>query len=252
MRPGRKARRRPEPRATKDGDGVRVREFRAICAALGALMLAAAFAEAETGDGGARGRQLFALCTQCHGVDGGGRREYQAPAIAGLPQWYVSGQLEMFRSGLRGQHFDDAEGMRMRPMSLALASDADLQAVSAHTASLPLVPQASTLPGNAAVGSAYYGPCIGCHGLQGEGREPLFAPPLVGQSDWYLLSAMQKYKAGARGYGLRGGDHPPALAQRAALAQGMAGFSQVLASEQAILDVIAYILSLEPSGGGGE
>jgi len=231
-----------------------VREFRATCAALltgGALMLAAAFAQAETGDGGARGRQLFDLCTQCHGADGGGRQEYQAPAIAGLPQWYVAGQLEMFRAGLRGQHFDDAEGMRMRPMTLALASNADLQAVSAHTASLPPVPQAATLSGNAAAGSAYYGPCIGCHGLQGEGREPLFAPPLVGQSDWYLLSAMQKYKAGARGYGLRGGDHPPALAQRAALAQGMAGFSQVLTSEQAILDVIAYILSLEQQNAGG-
>ena len=41
-----------------------------------------------------RGEQLFALCTQCHATDGGGNSEALAPAIAGLPVWYVQKQLQ--------------------------------------------------------------------------------------------------------------------------------------------------------------
>ena len=41
----------------------------------------------------ARGAELFGLCSQCHGEQGAGNQLALAPAIAGLPQWYVEAQL---------------------------------------------------------------------------------------------------------------------------------------------------------------
>ena len=65
------------------------------------------------------GEELFAACKSCHGVDGYGQENIAAPAIAGLPVWYVEAQLVKFRTGVRGAHPDDFEGLRMRPMSQA-------------------------------------------------------------------------------------------------------------------------------------
>ena len=102
--------------------------------ALAALVAALLALPASAQDPVDRGRELFALCTQCHMADGRGSHLALAPAIAGLPQWYVVAQLQKFRAGYRGQHFDDIAGMRMRPMSLALADDADVAAVAAYAA----------------------------------------------------------------------------------------------------------------------
>src|SRR6267378_13981 len=108
----------------------------------------------------ARGQQLFALCAQCHGGDAGGSPETLAPAIAGLPAWYVAGQLLKFRSGGRGTHFDDISGMRMRPMSMWLRSDEDVANVAAYVASLLKPNPAPTLTGgNAETGKQRYVPC---------------------------------------------------------------------------------------------
>lgn len=63
------------------------------------------------------GRELFAACATCHGVQGEGNVSIQAPSIAALPAWYVEVQLLKFRTGARGAHPDDLEGLRMRPMS---------------------------------------------------------------------------------------------------------------------------------------
>src|SRR5687768_8589895 len=84
-----------------------------------------------------RGRVLFATCTPCHGGDGEGNEDYGAPAIAGLPDWYLETQLEHFREGIRGAHPDDAAGLRMRPMVQTLRSEPDRRSVAAYVASLP-------------------------------------------------------------------------------------------------------------------
>src|SRR5262249_49136736 len=148
----------------------------------------------------ARGKELFALCSQCHGDNAGGDPDTLAPAIAGLPQWFVVGQLQKFRSGGRGTHFDDISGMRMRPMSLWLRSDEDVANVAAYVSSLPRVnPKPRLMGGNAETGKQRYMPCTACHGPNGEGNQALNAPPLAGGSDWYQLTALQKFKAGVRG-----------------------------------------------------
>ena len=35
-------------------------------------------------------------CAQCHGADGRGNESISAPAIAGLPDWYIERQLNYF------------------------------------------------------------------------------------------------------------------------------------------------------------
>ena len=185
----------------------------------------------------ARGEELFELCAQCHGDDGAGNAEALAPAIGGLPAWYVSGQLHKFRNGGRGTHFDDISGMRMRPMSLWLRNDEDVADVTAYVASLAKPTPARTLTaGNAENGKQKYLVCTSCHGANGEGNQALNAPPLAGMSDWYQLTALQKFKAGVRGTNPK--DTTGML---------MRPMSMTLADEQAMMDVIAYIATLTPA-----
>jgi len=181
-----------------------------------------------------RGREIFALCTQCHLADGAGSRLALAPAIAGLPEWYVVAQLQKFRAGHRGQHFDDIAGMRMRPMSLALANDADVAAVAAYVATLaPIAPSPVLEGGDAARGQTLYAPCAACHAPDGSGNQAVFGPPLKHASDWYMLTQLANFRAGVRG--TKAGDTSGAL---------MRPMSMTLADEQAMRDVIAYITTL--------
>jgi len=189
-----------------------------------------AFAQGDAG----RGAELFQLCVQCHGEDGGGDPVSLAPAIAGMDEWYVKAQLGKFRSGARGAHPDDVAGMRMRPMSLSLRDDEQVAAVAAYVASLPRVVPAATLHGgDAARGQALYAPCAACHGPDAAGIQPLNGAPLRASSDWYLFRQMQNFRAGVRGTNPK--DASGAL---------MRPMSMTLADEQQILDVIAYIHTL--------
>lgn len=212
-----------------------------LAAGLGAAMglvlsLSLVAGAAQADETAARGAELFQLCTQCHGANGGGNQEALAPAIAGMPVWYLESQLKKFKSGVRGLHADDTAGLRMYPMSLWLRSEADQKAVAAYVASLPATnpPAVMTEPGNAAAGAGYYAVCSACHGPAAGGNQGMGAPPLKGQSDWYLFESISKYKSGVRGSGP--GD---------ALGSAMVGMAGTLPDEQAIRDVIAHIQSLQ-------
>lgn len=183
-----------------------------------------------------RGAYLFDnYCESCHGAEGAGIANLGAPGIAGLPEWYVRAQLDKFRGGQRGTHFDDIEGMRMRPMSRALTTDADVGYAAAFVASLPAPHAAPTLTGgDAAKGKSAYATCMACHGPDGKGNQALNAPPLAQQDDWYLQRQIQKFRAGIRG----AADGDTTGAQ-------MAPMAATLADEQAILDVVAHIKSLD-------
>jgi cytochrome c553 len=203
---------------------------KSVLAALAVAMLATS-ASAQASD---RGSELYDLCQQCHGTAGGGNAAFLAPAIAGLPQWYVESQLHKFRDGQRGRHFDDIAGMRMRPMSLSLETDADVTAVAGYVASLaPLAPAPVLVGGDAAKGQVLYAPCAACHAPDGSGNPAVFGPPLKHASDWYLLTQLANFRAGVRG--AKPGDTSGAL---------MAPMSRTLLDEQAMKDVIAYIKTL--------
>ena len=183
-----------------------------------------------------RGAELFQLCAACHGEQGQGNALYLAPNIGGLPVWYIEAQLTKFRDGGRGMHFDDHAGMRMRPMALSLRTEHgdDVKDVAAYAASLPDEKPAPTLQGgDAARGAAHYAVCQACHGQNGEGVQATNGPPLAYQDDWYLLSSLERFKAGVRG-------SAPTDANGAV----MRGMAAILTDEQAMKDVIAHITSL--------
>jgi cytochrome c553 len=180
------------------------------------------------------GNELFAACATCHGAAGEGNPSIQAPSIAALPAWYVEAQLVKFRTGARGAHPDDLEGLRMRPMSRQLMNEAEVKAVAAYVAGLTFKKPASTLTGgDAAAGAGAYAVCLACHGPDGKGNQAMNAPPIAGASDWYLLAQLKKFKAGVRG------------ANPADVTGGtMRPMAMTLADEQAMKNVIAHISTL--------
>jgi cytochrome c553 len=182
----------------------------------------------------ASGKEIFELCAQCHGSAGEGNPKYHAPAIAGLPQWYLEAQLKKFKSGVRGGHPLDRTGMMMRPMTLTFRNDADLKTAAAYVATLPKATLASAQPGgDAARGKSLFAGCTACHGADAAGNEAVKAPPLNHASDWYLVEQLKKFKSGIRGFSptdMEGAQMRPMMA--------------TLADEQAIKDVVAHIVTL--------
>ena len=218
----------PDSESVRNQTQMRFTRFLLTTAALVLLSVAPALAD----DG--RGEELFELCVQCHGANGGGDPVALAPAIAGLSEWYLEAQLEKFRSGIRGAHPDDRAGLRMYPMSLSLRDDEDLAAVAAYVSSLPPAnPEPTLAGGEPAHGKLLYTPCIACHGPQADGLEALAGPNLKASSDWYLLRQLNNFKVG-----IRGTDPKDVTGMR------MRPMSMILADEQAMKDVIAYIMTL--------
>jgi cytochrome c553 len=182
-----------------------------------------------------RGAELFQTCAPCHGDAAAGDSEIAAPAIAGLPQWYVEEQLRGFQAGYRGKHAEDLPGLRMRPMALTLNAgdrEGDIESVAEYVASLSATFPVSTLHGNAGAGADSYVLCATCHGADGLGNPALHAPPIVQLDDWYLLTQLQNFKSGVRG--ARDGD-TWGLTMRV---------NSLVLDDQAMEDVIAYVQSL--------
>ena len=184
-----------------------------------------------------RGKELFDLCAQCHGPDGGGNQLVLAPPIAGLQEWYIAGQLERFKSGVRGTHPSDVGGLRMYPMSVSLKNGEEIADVAAYAATLPARPSEPVLAGgDPARGEKLYVTCGACHGPKADGNLIVNSPSLRNSGDWYLLSALEKYKAGIRG------GNPMNI--NAVLMRGMA---TQLIDDQAMKDVVSYIMTLRNS-----
>lgn len=178
--------------------------------------------------------QIFQLCGACHGPDGAGKPEVNAPAIAGLNQAYVERQLHKFRLGARGLHFDDHAGMQMRPMAMTL-TDKDIVTIAAFVSTLPPVTPAPRLEGgDAGRGKPLYAACAACHGQKGEGNEQMKSPALTHASDWYLFTQLRHFKGGVRGAN-------PIDSEGAT----MAPMAKTLADEQAMKDVLAYVATLK-------
>lgn len=180
------------------------------------------------------GDELFNACVSCHGPDGTGQAAFAAPNIAGLPAWYVEAQLQKFRTGLRGAHPDDLEGLRMRPMSRQMMNDEEVKTVAAYVASLSPHKAPTTISdGDAAAGATSYATCAACHGADGKGKVELKAPPIAGQADWYLLSQLKKFRAGIRGGNLKD-----------ATGFQMRSMTTTLMDEKSMKNVVAYISTL--------
>lgn len=195
-------------------------------------LLLAAFAGCDPGQGEARGLARYNNCVPCHGEDGAGKRELGAPAIAGLPAWYVEAQLRKFRDGTRGTPRDEA-GLRMRSMARTL-EEPDLAAVASVVEHMKKTPAATMAEGDASHGKSLYQTCAACHGEQADGKKEQNAPALKQMSGWYIFGQLQKFKDGVRG-----------TAPGDAAGAQMRAAAATLADEAAMKDVIAYISSLE-------
>jgi cytochrome c553 len=174
----------------------------------------------------------YSFCTTCHGTDGNGNPAIRAPKIAGIEPWYLKRQFEHFRGGVRGTHESDVPGMEMRPVAEQM-DDATIESVATFVRTFePKVP-ARTVSGDAKQGRKLYDACVACHGTRAEGNSELQAPALAGQSDWYLVTQLERFRSGARG----------ASAQDMQGAQMRAAVN-ALPDGAAITNVVAYINTL--------
>lgn len=180
------------------------------------------------------GKDLFHLCAACHGQNGEGIKSQNAPAIAGMQDWYLLNQISKFRNGGRGLHHLDAGGLRMRPMARTLNNDADIKAVISYVSSMPAPAIATTIVGQPLDGKkAFEMTCVACHGPDAKGLQAMNAPSLVQTNDWYLVTQLNLFKNKIRGYN-------PALDP---IGSTMAPMAMML-DEQKMKDIVFYIQSL--------
>jgi cytochrome c oxidase subunit 2 len=188
-----------------------------------------------TTDAATRGQEVYETCVPCHNSDGSGNSVVGAPNIAGMKEWYVERELDKFRAGVRGMHFSDVEGMRMRPMALTLTSEDDVKAVAHYVETLTPVPHPTSLPGDPKAGATFYATCAACHGDNGAGNQDLGAPRIAGTDDWYLATELRKFRSGIRGTNPK--DREGRL---------MRPMARSLPDEDAIRNVVAYVETLKP------
>jgi cytochrome c oxidase subunit 2 len=179
------------------------------------------------------GSANYAVCSACHGAQGEGNQQLNAPKLAGLDSWYIRRQLTAYQTQLRGTAMGDQFGPQMAPMSQLVTDPATRENVIAHIATLPSTPPATTVTGDAERGRAIFTTCATCHGTAGQGRWTTNAPRLAGMSDWYLERQLQYFKDGVRG------SHADDI-----YGDQMAMVAGVLVGENAIKDVVAYINTL--------
>lgn len=178
--------------------------------------------------------EMYQLCTTCHGPNLEGNPQVNAPAIAGLPQWYIEEQLNKFRAGIRGAHAHDLTGMQMRPMAVSFHNDKELATIAQRVASMtPAKPAPTLTDGNAERGKTLYATCTACHGQDGAGNEQLKAPNIANANDWYLVAQLDKFRKG-----IRGAD------PRDTTGAQMAPMARTLPDDQAVKDVVAHIMTL--------
>jgi len=175
----------------------------------------------------------FIYCTVCHGIQLMGNPIIKAPRLSGMDAWHVEQQLVSFKKGLRGTHVDDPAGYEMQPMVAALSDDQISEVASFVNATRSPAP-VITISGDVVKGKTYYSTCAACHGVDGSGNSALGSPDLTTTDDWYQVTQLRNFKSGSRG------SHPGdtyGMQMRAA--------AQLLADEQAIIDVVSYISTLQ-------
>lgn len=180
-----------------------------------------------------RGAEIFnGMCNRCHGSQGQGMKGLEAPLIAGMPAWYVEGQVLKFRQDLRGTHPKDMPGMRMRPMANTLR-ESDIPLIAKYVEKMPAQQAMPIDGGDPKKGEATFATCAACHGADGKGNQAMGAPNLAMQDGWYLVTQLKNFKGG-----IRGAD------SRDSFGSMMRPMATAL-SDEMMKDVVAYIQSLQ-------
>jgi len=139
-----------------------------------------------------------AICAGCHMPDGNSVVE-TFPKLAGQHAQYIAKQLNDYKSGARQ---DDT----MTGMAFTLATEADVENVSAFFASKASTPAAAD-DSKVALGKAIYRggntttglpACMGCHSPNGSGNPTAKYPALAGQHAAYTIAQLQKFADATR------------------------------------------------------
>ncbi len=213
-------------------------------------------------DDGVPGEEMFQACGFCHGNQGQGRQRLDAPPIAGLQAWYVERQLNNFDNEIRGMHAEDLPGAQMIVINGILRNEATIKNVAAYIETLepggpPMmrgrgenaVPEPLERPFNWESEYAFLNPpapgdpddgakiynsmCTICHAANGIGNQTLGAPNLTVLAPWYMERQLEYFQDG-----IRGSDPQDVFGAQ------MLTFAKLLADDQAIADVVAYIDTL--------
>ena len=81
---------------------------------------------------------------ECHRYNGSGELAFQSAPLTGLQGWYLSGQIEKFKTGKRGTAKGDLNGAKMILASAYLHDANDVRDVTAYILTLnPEPPQQS-------------------------------------------------------------------------------------------------------------
>ena len=154
------------------------------------------------------GKAIYAICAECHGQTGEGLHAANAPRLAGLRDWYLIGQLQKFRSGLRGSDPGNVFGSKMAEVAVTLSNEKALLDVAAYIGTFEAIRTTRTeLTGDPARGQDLSRYCLRCHGERGQGyKAPKvitykshYGPRISGQHDWYLIRQIRNYRDGIRG-----------------------------------------------------
>ena len=182
------------------------------------------------------GKQLYATCATCHGDAAQGNRKMNAPALANADAWYLNHQLLNFSKGLRGYSQADTLGFQMAAMAKTLKDSIAIADVVAYIKTFPETTLTVSIIGDIKKGErTYQSVCGSCHGSGAKGNELMHAPRLNGLDDWYLKRQLANFKNSVRGA------HPDDN-----LGAQMVPMAALLADEEAVNNVIAYILSNSP------
>jgi cytochrome c oxidase subunit 2 len=177
----------------------------------------------------AAGQATYAVCSACHGPQGEGNPQLNAPKLAGQAGWYLARQLQNFKLGIR----DKEQFATQMDAFAATLDDTAIKNVVAYINSLPDAQPPATVSGNPVKGKEHYETCAYCHGGTGQGVWSTNAPRLSHMDDWYMKRQLQNFQQGTRG------SHP----QDFSGAQ-MAAMAKTLADDQAINDVLKHIDSM--------
>ena len=182
------------------------------------------------GMGGPGNNLYVGACSPCHGLSGEGHASEFSPKISGQEDWYLTRQLANFRNDLRGDHESERWARQMN-FHIKDFAPAQLDSFVSYILTLDDDPAEVTIEADTTRGKELYvQTCLACHGEKGLGNKALNSPRLTGMSDWYMVTQLQKFRAGLRG------DHPDD-----AIGLQMVPFAKALPDEQSLLDVVAYI-----------
>jgi cytochrome c oxidase subunit 2 len=181
----------------------------------------------------AAGQAAYATCSSCHGPQGEGNPQLNAPKLSGQEGWYLARQIQNFKLGIRGKSAKDPYGAQMVAFAQMLTDDTAIKNVVAYINSLPDAQPQGTVSGNPSKGREHYETCAYCHGGAGQGVWSTNAPRLSHMSDWYMKRQLEEFQQGVRG------SHPLDFS-----GAQMAEMAKTLADDQAINDVLKHIDSL--------